>query len=129
MTSRRLYKRAYVLSGDSLGLARDSFIARYGGQSEAREELEAQIAQKARLKPGQVIVYCPKASFFKEVQVPVRSRHGVGPLLELDRSGEVAALARQYEGLWRTYVFCPAERVGGVRRACEKMLGYESEYK
>src|SRR5690606_4174260 len=50
---RRLYKRAYVLSGDSLGDARDAFIARYGGQSEAREALEEQIAKNARLKPGQ----------------------------------------------------------------------------
>nr|PZN72649.1 MAG: hypothetical protein DIU55_05410 [Bacillota bacterium] len=126
---RRLYKRAYVLSGDTLGPERDAFIARYGGQSAAREELEEQIARKARLKPGQVIVYCPKASFFKEVHVPVRSRHGVGPLLELDQSGEVAAMARQYEGLWRTYVFCPADKVDAVRRACEKIFGYESEYR
>ena len=76
-----------------------------------------------------MIVYCPKASYFKEVQVPVRSRHGVGPLLELDRSGEVAAMARQYEGLWRTYVFCPADKVDAVQRACEKVFGYESEYR
>lgn len=125
--SRRLYKRAYVLSHYSLGANRDAFIARYAGQSAEREELENQIAAKARLKPGQVILYCPKASFFKEVRVPVKSRTGVGPLYELDISGEVAAMARQYEGLWRTYVFCPPEKVDTVRRACEKIFGYPSE--
>lgn len=129
VAGRRLYKRAYVLSGDSLGPDREAFIARYAGQSAQREELENQIAARVRLKPGQVILYCPKASFFKEVRVPVRSRHGIGPLLELDQSGEVAAMARQYEGLWRTYVFCPAEKVDAVRRACEKLFGYESEYR
>ncbi|MFZ5825621.1 MAG: HD domain-containing protein [Bacillota bacterium] len=125
--SRRLYKRAYVLSHYSLGANRDAFIRRYAGQSAEREELENQIAARARLKPGQVILYCPKASFFKEVRVPVKSRTGVGPLYELDVSGEVAAMARQYEGLWRTYVFCPPEKVDTVRRACEKIFDYPSE--
>ncbi|MFZ5815384.1 MAG: HD domain-containing protein [Bacillota bacterium] len=127
VASRRLYKRAYVLSLYSLGENRDGFIRRYAGQSAEREELENQIAAKARLKPGQVILYCPKASFFKEVRVPVKSRIGVGPLYEVDSSGEVAAMARQYEGLWRTYVFCPPEKVDAVRRACEKLFEYPSE--
>lgn len=125
--ARRLYKRAYVLSHYSLGANRDAFIKRYAGQSAEREELENQIARKAKLKPGQVILYCPKASFFKEVRVPVLSQRGVGPLYELDLSGEVAAMARQYEGLWRTYVFCPPEKVDTVRRACEKLFDYPSE--
>ncbi len=125
--TRRLYKRAYVLSHYSLGEERDAFIKRFAGQSQEREELENQIAAKARLKPGQVILYCPKASFFKEVRVPVKSQGGVGPLFELDVSGEVAAMARQYEGLWRTYVFCPPEKVDTVRRACEKLFGFQSE--
>lgn len=124
---RRLYKRAYVLSHDTLGDDQEGFIARFAGQSPEREELENQIAAKAKLKPGQVILYCPKASFFKEVRVPVRSRTGVGPLCQQDVTGEVAAMARQYERLWRTYLFCPPEKVAAVRKACEQLLGYRSE--
>jgi HD superfamily phosphohydrolase len=126
--TRRLYKRAYVLSARGLGDQLGEFIKRYSGQSQVREELENQIAAKARLKPGQVILYCPKASFFKEVRVPVRTVGGIQPLYQFDPAGEVSSMARQYEALWRTYVFCPADKVKAVRKACEKLLGLPSEY-
>jgi len=127
--SRRLYKRAYVLSAVSLREQQQAFIEKYAGQSEAREEVENSIAKKARLRPGQVILYCPKASFFKEVRVPVRARAGTGPLCELDtNAGEVQAMARQYESLWRLYIFCPAEKVDAVRRAAERFFDLPSEF-
>jgi uncharacterized protein len=129
LAARRLYKRAYVLSGVSLGEGLGEFIGRYAGQSAEREAVEQTIAAKARLKPGQVIFYCPKASYFKEVRVPVKVRAGTGPLYKLDsNAGEVGAMARQYENLWRTYLFCPAEKVDAVRRACEKFFGSPSEF-
>lgn len=129
VAARRLYKRAYVLSGVTLGDREADFIARYGGQSAEREALEEAIAAKAKLKTGQVIVYCPKASFFKEVRVPVKARKGTGPLYQFDtNAGEVAAMARQYESLWRTFVFSPPEKVDAVRRACEQFFGLPSEY-
>ncbi|HEY8347168.1 MAG TPA: HD domain-containing protein [Symbiobacteriaceae bacterium] len=127
--NRRLYKRAYVLSAVSLGDRQAEFIRRYSGQSEAREEVENILAARARLRPGQVILYCPRASFFKEVRVPVRARAGTGPLCDLDsNAGEVQALARQYEMLWRLYVFCPEEKVDAVRRAAERYFGLPSEF-
>lgn len=129
LMARRLYKRAYVLSGVSLGEAQEGFIARYGGQSPARQEVEESIAARVRLKPGQVIMYCPRASFFKEIRVPVRTRNGVAPLnLVPTVADEAGSLARQYESLWRTYIFAPAEKVDGVRRACEAHFGFPSEY-
>lgn len=129
LAARRLHKRAYVLSSVSLGERLGEFITRYAGQSAEREAVENAIAAKAKLKPGQVIFYCPKASYFKEVRVPVRVRAGVGPLYQLDtNAGEVGAMARQYESLWRAYVFCPAEKVDAVRRACEKLFELPSEF-
>ncbi|HYG58616.1 MAG TPA: HD domain-containing protein [Symbiobacteriaceae bacterium] len=129
LCARRLYKRAYVLSTVSLGDAQAGFIEKYGGQSAEREQVENTIAARARLKPGQVIFYCPKASFFKEVRVPVKARAGTGPLYKLDtNAGEVGALSRQYEQLWRAYVFCPPDKVDAVRRACEKFFGLPSEF-
>jgi hypothetical protein len=128
VASRRLFKRAYVLSSVSLGESQADFIAKYAGQSTEREAVENAIAAKTKLKPGQVILYCPKASFFKEVRVPVKTRVGTGPLYQLDtNAGEARALARQYEDLWRTYVFCPAEKIGPVRRACEQFFSQPSE--
>jgi HD superfamily phosphohydrolase len=129
LAARRLYKRAYVLSAVSLGDGLGAFIEQYAGQSADREAVENNIAAKAKLKPGQVIFYCPKASFFKEVRVPVKVRAGTGPLFKLDsNAGEVGAMSRQYENLWRTYVFCPPEKVDAVRRACEKYFGIPSEF-
>lgn len=129
VATRRLYKRAYVLSSVSLGGEQGGFIQRYAGQSAEREAAENAIAAKVKLKPGQVILYCPKASFFKEVRVPVKARAGVGPLYQFDtNAGEVSAMSRQYESLWRTYVFCPAEKVDAVRRACEKYFELPSEF-
>lgn len=127
--TRRLFKRAYVLSGLSLGEEQQAFIRQYGGQSEAREAVEEAIAAKAKLRPGQVILYCPRASYFKEVRVPVRARAGVGPLCHFDtNAGEVQTLARQYESLWRTYVFCPPAKVDVVRQACARFFGRPSEF-
>lgn len=129
VTTRRLYKRAYVLSSVSLGAEQAGFIAKYAGQSPEREAVENAIAAKVRLKPGQVILYCPKASFFKEVAVPVHARAGIAPLYQVDtNAGEVRAMANQYESLWRTYVFCPPEKVDAVRRACETHFGIPSEF-
>jgi HD superfamily phosphohydrolase len=128
VATRRLYKRAYVISAMSLGDEQGPFVTKYAGQSTEREALENKIAAKARLKPGQVILYCPKTSFFKEVGVLVKARAGIGPLYQLDtNSGEAQALARQYEALWRCFVFCPPEKVDAVRRACEQLFGFPSE--
>jgi len=128
---RRLYKRAYVLSGASLGGQTAQIIQRFSGQSRDREHLEETLARRAGLRPGQVIVYCPKATFFKEVAVPVRTTRGVMPLSSLDSplSGDVAALAREYGELWRLMVFAPAEHREAVRRACEEEFGLPSEYR
>lgn len=128
--SRRLYKRAYVLSSVSLGSMQAQFIQRFAGQSENRQALEEAIARQARLRPGEVIVYCPKASFFKEAAVPVKSRLGVQPLntLEPAMAGDVGALARQYADLWRFYIFAPPDKTEAVRAACSKQFDWESEY-
>lgn len=127
---RRLYKRAYILSGVSLGAHTAQIIQRFSGQSRDREHLEELLARRAGLAPGEVIVYCPKASFFKEVAVPVCTPRGIVPLSSLDSplSGDVGALAREYGELWRLSVFAPAAAREQVRRACEEEFGLPSEY-
>jgi uncharacterized protein len=128
--ARRLYKRAYVLSSVSLGPLQASFIQRYAGQSEQRQALEERLAREAGVRPGHVIVYCPKASYFKEAEVSVKSRLGIRPLntLEPAEAGDVGALARQYADLWRFYVFAPPPKAEAVRQACRRHFDLESEY-
>jgi hypothetical protein len=41
----------------------------------------------------------------------------------------VRGLARQYEDLWRFYVFAPEERREAVRRRCEELFGLPSAYR
>jgi hypothetical protein len=53
---------------------------------------------------------------------------GIKPLYQFDPAGAVSAMARQYEDLWRTYVFCPAAKVAQVKKACERLLDLPSEY-
>ena len=130
VAERRLFKRAYVLSGQSLGSQQAAIIERYAGQSAARAALEERIAAVAKVAPEQAIVYCPRATNFKEVSVPVLGRTGLHPLshLEPEPSGEVGALAQQYANLWRLYVFVPAPALERARAACEKIFGLPSEY-
>lgn len=127
---RRLYKRAYVLSGASLGSQQAQIIQRFSGQSRERAALEESLARRAGLAPGEVILYCPRATFFKEAAVPVRTSRGVVPLSSLEGplSGDVGALARQYGDLWRLYLFAPAARRAQVARAAEAEFGLPSEY-
>ncbi len=130
VAERHLFKRAYVLSGQSLGSQQAAIIERYAGQSAARAALEERIAAAAKVAPEQAIVYCPRATNFKEVSVPVLGRTGLHPLshLEPEPSGEVGALAQQYANLWRLYVFVPAPALERARAACEKIFGLPSEY-
>lgn len=130
VSQRRLYKRAYVLSPDTLGPApRQELVQRYAGQSREREMLEDAIARRAGIGLHEVIVYCPAASAFKEIAVPVRSRLGVLPLARLAAltGGPADELARRYEHLWRFYVFAPARHLDRVARVTEQILSYPSE--
>lgn len=130
VAERRLFKRAYVLSGASLGGQQAAIIERYAGQSPARAALEERIAAAAGVEPEQAIVYCPRATQFKEVSVPVLSRRGLHPLshLEPEPTGEVGALAQQYANLWRLYVLVPPTATERARRACERSFGLPSEF-
>lgn len=134
---RRLLKRAYVLSAAALGDGRRRLIERYSGLGSEREELEEHIRQKLGLETGQVVVYCPPAWSFKEVLVPVKTSRGVLPLGQLDQLpgqsgllafGEAQSMQRQYELLWRFFVFVPASQALQAGRVCEDLLGEANEY-
>lgn len=131
---RKLLKRAFVLSASGIGeKRRDELIAGYGTRTEEaarrRLELEEEIARRLGLEPDQVVVYCPVASLFKEAAMRVRSRHGSIPLNRLpEPEAEVQALVRQYEGLWRLFVFVPPEAAVEAGRICADILAAENEF-
>ena len=129
---RKLLKRAYVLSAAGIGRTRrDRLIAAYSGTNGERERLEREIASALSLGPGDVLVHCPPASFFKEIEVPVRTRDGIvrlnAPVSEHPR--DVQLLAEQYEDLWKFYVFAPVGYTGRAGEICQAFLGESSEYR
>jgi len=128
---RRLYKRAYVLGpGEVTPEFRRSLIERLATRP-GRLAAEAAVADGAGLRPEQVIIYCPAASAFKEIDMPVITPAGVRILSQAepaDRPGEVAALAREYEDLWRLYVFTPEEHVHAVHAGAAAYFGIRGAY-
>lgn len=129
---RKLLKRAYVLSAAGIGrVKRDRLIAAYSETGGERDRLEAEIASALCLGSGDVIVHCPPASFFKEIEVPVRTRDGVGRLNTLvsERTREVEVLADQYEDLWKFYIFVPAGYTERAGQVCQTLIGEPGEYR
>lgn len=133
LKQRKLHKRAYVLSRAAVGPERQAdLIRRFAGpDSHSREKAEAGIAAKVGLPKDFVIIYCPPASYFKEAAVLVKSRKGFGPLNLLGLSGaeEIQALQKQYEDLWRLYVFVPEEARSAAALAAEVLIGEANEFK
>lgn len=129
---RKLWKRAYVLSPTQTGEDISStFIERFAGpeNASARVQLETEMTRELRLEPGDIIIYCPGKSLFKEVKALVPTPSGALTTLDnLDEpvAQEVKALARQYSELWRFYVLAPPDAVERTRRLCEAVFGYPS---
>lgn len=126
---RRLLKRAYALSPAQVGEeARWKLTERYHLESAAREELERRLAEAAHVPMHQVIVYAPPFTTFKEAAVPVVTRKGLLPLSRMPGAPhDISSLEEQYRGLWRFYIFAPAEGAQRVGRAAEEVLGLRNE--
>src|SRR5690606_9554119 len=75
---RRLYKRAFAVTYQGAPEAvRDELVARYHGDIGQRRELEREIAERAGVRPHEVIVYCPAKSALKEASILARLPEGV----------------------------------------------------
>lgn len=128
---RRLYKRAFIVSGHSVGPAGRDELIRGFSDPDRRRAFEAEVAAAAGRRPDEVILYCPPSNLFKEVEMPARHRGGVTPLSRLGPAllGEAAVLRQQYEDLWRLYVFAAADAAERVGQAAARLLGIPSEYR
>lgn len=130
---RRLYKRAFVLSGRSLGEdGKKELISRFLERA-GRVELERFLAEEADVKQHQVIVYCPETPVLKEASVKVRTTDGLHPLDDPDylQGREVRFLQELYADLWRFYVLAPpeaAEKVGQVAATYFGPFGRERRF-
>ncbi len=129
--SRRLLKRAYVLSTGQLGRKdRHDLIGTYNGPGKRREEVEEEIAGELGISSAEVVIYCPTEWVMKESAALVKTTLGVHRLNEprLNPPVDVKVLEDQYENLWRFYVCVPKEKVIQAGELCESYFKYNNEF-
>ena len=135
--SRRLYRRAYLLTAEGFGTPglreeqRDALAARYHSDLAGRQAAEAQIAAQLGAPPAHVIIYCPSPKMaLKEANVPVELSPGdIRPLSALGHP-DVAALEEKHRGLWRFYVCLRREHADKLDRIspfCEELFGHPNQ--
>ncbi|HEX3014958.1 MAG TPA: hypothetical protein VHQ46_01010, partial [Desulfobacteria bacterium] len=126
---RKLLKRAYVLSPASIPHSvSESLIADYHRPGSVRTRLEETIAAATGLNRSQIIVYCPGNRNFREAGIAVLTKTGVQKLNSPPCPQDITQLERQYEGLWRFYVFAPGSHKTQVNKICHELLGFPSEH-
>lgn len=131
--ARRLYKRAYCLSGQALPAPeRASLSALLHGNAGARERLAANIAARAGVPENAVIVHCTGDLPFRELSIPAYTRHGLH-MLNSPPDGvapypDISALEAAYRNLWRLWVFTPESTRHVVADAAGAEFGYANEF-
>jgi len=131
LESRRIMKRAYVLTPAVGAPAVDELVRRFHRDRHARAVAEAELCSQVGLEPGEAIVYCPAPTMAaKEAEFLVVT--GDAPPLPAASLGlpEVDILVAKHRALWRFYVFVSADRAlrrEALARACERFFGHASE--
>jgi len=123
LQSRRVYKRAYVITRRVGEARRRELVDRYHTCPEQRREAEAELTQRCRLKPGELILYCP-AFGMQLKEADVRLRLGENTLRSLSSVAlpELQVLRERHQELWKFYAFVAPERekaLSRVSQACE----------
>lgn len=114
---RRLFKRAYVLSGRSVPAEERAVLAGRFRLTAARLEAETQLGKMAA-------ICCLPSSRMKEAGMLLSTR------CRLPREAPLAmeGLEAGYSGLWRLYVFAPEDEAERVGAAAAAFFGRPSEY-
>jgi HD superfamily phosphohydrolase len=127
LRSRRLYKRVFLLTAELPEDRRRHFVDLYHYDPHRRAQAEIDIARLCKLRPDQLIVYCPASKMqLKEGRLPVKVDGG--PLRNLDELpvDEIGILKERHRLLWRFYVFLSPEKMAkaeAVAQACEVYFG------
>ena len=129
--NRDLLKRGYVVSGRGVSLPlRETWVARYHAARDERARVEREIAAALGLPFSQVILYCPALTMMKEADVAVETSRGLARLNDpgQDAYTEIGALQERYAGLWRFYVFVPAQAARRAAAVAGEMFGIPCEF-
>ena len=128
--SRKIYKRAYVLTR-RIGYEKEAqLVERFHNQAEVRKEAEEKLTAELGLETGELIVYCPSANMqLKEAEVLVKTGPEEPRSLASLQLPEVNVLRDKHRNLWRFYVFVAQKRqykLKQISRACENYFGLEN---
>lgn len=129
-SSRKIYKRAYVLTR-RIGYEKESqLVERFHNRTELRKEAEEELTTELGLEPGELIIYCPSANMqLKEAEVLVKIGTEAPCSLASLQLPEVNVLRDKHRNLWRFYVFVAQKRqykLKQISRACERYFGSEN---
>jgi uncharacterized protein len=127
LQSRRLYKPCYMLSIDIGEERRRRMVDKYHENGAERERAEQALAAAAKLKPHQVIIYCPSFGMsLQEADVLVRMEGGKLLRLSDSNNEEIRILKEKHKALWRFFVLMDRtawERRETVARAAAECIG------
>ena len=127
LASRRVYKRAYVLTRRIGAEQKLRLVERFHEHIEARAEAERILTKSCRLREGDIIVYCPAANMqLKEANVRLKTSDDMPRPLSSLEVPEVAVMRENYQNLWRFYIFLhpqQADKITAVSHACEEYFG------
>lgn len=126
LASRRVYKRAYVLTREIGEARRREFVEQFHLSAPGRRQAEETLIRKLRFRPGELIVYCPAFGMqLKEADVRVRVDEGSPRSMSALSLPEIAVLREKHQELWKFYVFVAPERMkdaARISKACESLF-------
>lgn len=127
LRSRRLYKRVFLLTAELPEERRRQFVEAYHFDAARRAQAEAELARSCRLRPEDLILYCPALKMqLKEGALPVKVDGGPPQMLDRLPVDEVGILKERHRRLWRFYVFLNSakmDRAEALAKACESYFG------
>jgi len=128
--SRDLYKRVYLLTSAVGEKRQQELVASYHRDRAERERAERHLEKKLKLKPGELIIYCPAAGMaLKEADVLVKIDRGAAHLLSSLDIPEIEALLQKHRDLWKFYVFIASRHKGRyplIAQTCEEYFRAEN---
>lgn len=123
LRSHQIYKRAYVITRRVGEARRRELVDRYHHDTAHRRQVEAELCARCKLKPGELILYCPAFGMqLKEADMRVRLReHEITPLSSVALP-ELQVLRDRHQDLWKFYAFVAprkASQILKISQACE----------
>lgn len=128
LRARRIYKRAYVITRKVGEERRRQLVDLYHHDPARRRQAEADLTRACRLKPGELILYCPAFGMqLKEADVRMRlGEHQIRPLSSVALP-ELEVVRERHQELWKFYAFVAPGKENSISRVSQACESYFCE--